>query len=293
MSAAETVGTASVVPATREQAPSPHQTAPGHQRPDAQRAPAGGDHLSSGAIALASPRPCPLRSTPDAVGQSADEAHTAFADGYLTLRVIAEMFEDIQRVRIAVENRVNHAPIDPDLIRARLEGLHQSEHQMALLLRRTFRRVVEPEIVGWQAATIGIGEHMLARLLGVIGHPVHTKVHEWQGEGENRVLVVKGEMERRVSDLWSYCGHGDPTRRKRKGMTAEEAFALGNPRAKMLVHLMAEACLKAKARSPYGPVYDWARAKYEDRDWTPLHQHNAALRLVGKEILRDLWTVAR
>ena len=62
----------------------------------------------------------------------------------------------------------------------------------------------------------------------------------------------------------------------------------------MIVHLMAEACLKAKARSPYGPVYDEARATYEAREeWTPLHRHNAALRKVGKEILRDLWLVAR
>lgn len=220
------------------------------------------------------------------------------ADGYLPLRAIAEVYEDIQRVRIAVNNRVERAPIDPELLKARLSGIKESEHQIGLLLRRTFRKVVEPEIVAWQAGTIGIGEHTLARLLGIIGHPVHTVVHRWEGEGEDRTLVVVGTMERRVSDLWSYCGHGDPERRKRKGMTSEEAAQLGTPRAKMIVHQMAVYCTMqigsaTKTPSPYRAVYVDARMRYEERDWTPGHRHNAALRLVGKEILRDLWLAAR
>lgn len=104
-------------------------------------------------------------------------------------------------------------------------------------------------------------------------------------------------------------------------MSAEDAAALGNPRAKVLVHLLAESCVKfkgsdladaalngngrasvepspvvhapARATSPYRPVYDEARARYASKEeWTPGHQHAAALRLVGKEILRDLWLVA-
>ncbi len=304
MSAARDVGTARLAAASNRTPPSPQTLDPGHSRSDIHRCSAGVDHLSSEAIEETPTTDSPPRSTPDAVGQSLPEAHTSNADGYLALRAIAEVYEDIQRVRIAVFNRIDHAPIDSEILSAALGGIATfdksgkvnggAEHRIALLLRRTFRKVVEPEIVGWQAATIGVGEHMLARLLGVIGHPVHTTVHDWEGDGDKRVLVVKGQMERRVSDLWSYCGHGDPTRRKRKGMSVDEAFALGSPRAKMIVHLMAESCLKAKARSPYGPVYDFARAKYQDREgWTLLHQHNAALRLVGKEILRDLWTAAR
>jgi len=92
---------------------------------------------------------------------------------------------------------------------------------------------------------------------------------------------------------------------------AEEGAALGNPRAKMLVHLLAEAAMKCvgsaseeratsggssqptRARSPYRDVYEQGRATYATREgWTPARQHAAALRLVGKEILRDLWVVS-
>lgn len=291
---AQDVGAATSVAESKTRPPLPRTIDPGHTGRGAQATPAGVDHLSSGAMLAADlPKRDSPRSTPDAVGYGNHDTHPRAADGYLHLRAIAEVYEDIQRVRIAVNNRIDRAPIDPEMMASRLGGIKETEHQIGLLLRRTFRRVVEPEIVGWQAQTIGVGEHLLARLLGVIGHPVHTTVHAWEGEGADRVLVVAGEKERRVSDLWSYCGHGDATRRPRKGMSAADGAACGNPRAKMIVHLMAESCLKAKARSPYGPVYDEARVRYEDRDWTALHRHNAALRLVGKEILRDLWSVAR
>jgi hypothetical protein len=210
-------------------------------------------------------------------------------DGYLSLRATAELFEDFQKTRIAAENRIGRAPIDAEVLAASMGHLRDAEHQMGLVLRRTFRRVVEPEIIGWQAQTIGVGEHMLARLLGAIGHPVRMRRHAWVDDAN----VLVEERDRTVSELWSYCGHGDPTRRPKRGMSQEDAFRCGNPKAKMIVHLMAESCLKAKARSPFGPVYDAARVEYESRDWSPLHRHNAALRLVGKEILRDLWVVAR
>ncbi len=304
MSAARDVGTARGSATTTPCPPSPQTLDPGQVRRAAQKNDAGVDHLSSEAIEETPTTDSPPRSTPDAVGPRRVATQTGSADGYLSLRAIAEVYEDIQRVRIAVFNRIDRAPIDSEILSAALGGIATfdkggkvnggSEHRIALLLHRTFRKVVEPEIRAWAKDTIGVGEHMLARLLGVIGHPVHTTVHDWEGDGEERVLFVKGQMERRVSDLWSYCGHGDPNRRRRKGMSAKETALLGSPRAKMIVHLMAESCLKAKARSPYGPVYDFARAKYEARDgWTPMHQHNAALRLVGKEILRDLWTAAR
>jgi hypothetical protein len=224
------------------------------------------------------------------VVHSSSEPQVQIDDGYLSLRATAELFEDFQKTRIAAENRIGRAPIDAEVLAASMGHLKDAEHQMGLVLRRTFRRVVEAEIIGWQAETIGVGEHMLARLLGAIGHPVRMRRHAW----EDDVLVLLEERDRTVSELWSYCGHGDPTRRPKRGISQEDAFRCGNPKAKMIVHLMAEACLKAKARSPYGPVYDDARVHYMDREgWTPLHQHNAALRKVGKEILRDLWVVAR
>lgn len=234
--------------------------------------------------------------------------HASTGAGWVELRVMAEQYWDLQKTRIALINRATRGGIDPAVIADTIDAAAAAEHLAALAMRRTYRRVVPPPIITWQKDTAGIGEHLLARLLGVIGHPIHTTRYAWAGTGTNRQLYVVGNFDRRVSDLWSYCGHGDPTRKRRKGMTAEEAFAMGAPAAKMLVRLIAEGCMKCRT-SPYRDVYDQARDKYAERThttecpqckgssqpgdpWRDGHQHVAALRLVGKHILKDLWEVA-
>jgi len=210
------------------------------------------------------------------------------ATGYAELRLAAEVFEDIQRQRIATVNRIERGGIDAEFLAPTLDRLEDAEKEAAKVMRATYRRVVPPPIRRWQDESIGIGEHLLARLLGVIGDPVATTVYRWDGEGKDRKLVEVGPKRRRVSDLWSYCGHGDAQRKRRAGMTADEAAALGNPRAKMIVHLLAESCMKNR-QSPYRCVYDEARMGYAPRAWTALHKPNAALRRVGKALLKDLW----
>lgn len=272
---------------------------------------AGVEQESGGTKKGAAPRCRPSRPAHDAVGQRADDNHAAPADGYLALRALTEAFEDAQRMRISIENRVERAPIDPAMIEPHVERLRATERGISLIARRVMRANVDPRILAWQKATIGIGEHLLARLLGRIGHPRWATVHAWEGEGAERHLVAVETRERRVSDLWSYCGHGDPARKARRGMSAEEAAALGDPRAKMIVHLLAESCMK-QPRSPYRAVYDERRVTTDGRvhaapcvrcgpsgkpapegsPWSLAHQHADALRIVGKEILRDLWTVA-
>jgi hypothetical protein len=203
------------------------------------------------------------------------------------------MFEDAQKARMATESRALRAGLDTESYAPQLAALTAAEHTIGLALRRTYRVVCPDGIRAWQKEHIGIGEHMLARLLGIIGHPRHTTVYHWEGSSGERVLVEDGPMERRVSDLWSYCGHGDAERKRRSGMSATDATALGSPRAKMLTHLLAECCMKQR-RSPYRSVYDARRAVTEANrsDWTPLHRHNDALRITGKAILRDLWIAA-
>ncbi len=222
---------------------------------------------------------------------------------YDELRIWAQMFDDHQKHRIATMNRVGRradgedsdAPhnVDPVLYEAVLDELTHAEKTIGKAMRGCYRRVVDPDIIKWQQVTTGIGEHLLARLLGVTGHPVHTTRHHWEGDGAERVLVCDGPYERRVSDLWSYCGHGDANRKRSKGMDKDEAMALGSDRAKMLVHLLAESCMKNRT-SPFRRVYDERRARTAEReDWTDMHRHNDALRIVGKAILLDLWLAAR
>lgn len=265
---------------------------------------------SAGAVVTAKPNDPPLRPQ-SVVGHMVTETQTKGADDtpvggghtrpetqaeraapdLLNLRIFAEVFEDIQKQRIATTNRAERGGIDPVFLQPTLDRLTDAEKEAGKVMRSCYRATVPQSIRDWQRDTIGIGEHLLARLLGIIGHPVRTIVYEWQGSGSERVLVEVGPMSRSVSQLWSYCGHGDPARRRRRGMSAEEAAAGGNPRAKMLAHLLAESCMKQR-RSPYRVVYDEARMDYEEREWSDLHRHNAALRKTAKAILKDLWLAA-
>ena len=184
-----------------------------------------------------------------------------------------------------------------------------------------------PAMTQW-LATPGIGEPIVARVLGEIGHPVIAFPKHWEdnpdykegGDMDKKFLVSTvqpdGELffERMVSQLWSYCGVGDANRKHRKGETQQEALAAGSRFTKALVWNMAQVCIKmvggedkngvVKPRSPYRNVYDDARTYYDTRDegehcekckkdCTPLHRHNKAIRKVMKTILRDMWVAAR
>jgi len=153
----------------------------------------------------------------------------------------------------------------------------------------------------------GIGTKTVSRLLGEIGHPIVAFPAHWEDGEEDedkKVLVPDAPFLRRVSDLWSYCGHGDPTRKRRKGMTQEDALKLGNPRAKMTVNQMAVRCMMKTERvsstgklmpaSPYRAIYDIKRAHYETArpEWTDANKKGAAIRITAKEILRDLYNAA-
>lgn len=228
------------------------------------------------------------------------------ASGWMELRVCADLFWRAQEERKATANLLRHH--DADYWTEHLARLEATEHAAKLLLRRCYRRVVPASLREWQKASRGIGEDSIARVLGHLGDPYIAAPHWWEGTGTNRVLMVGEPYVRTVSQLWQYAGHGAPSR-KAKGMTAEELFALGNPGLKMLVHLQAEWCMKAGGH--YREVYDVARLTAADKlhgsecvrcgpsgkpaqvgtPWTAGHQHAHALRIVGKEILRDMWLV--
>lgn len=247
---------------------------------------------------------------PLATGHGRFETHddSAGGDGWLELRIWSEQLDDAMQARIAATNRSERGGVDPVIYTQYIAALTAAEHVCELEMKRCYRRVVPAELVTWQKSQRGIGEKLAARLLGHLGDPCIATPHHWEGTGSNRVLIADAPFERTVAQLWQYCGVGDPNRRKHKGMTADEAFALGNPKLKMLLHLHAESCVKA-ASGDYRDVYDDARATYADRlhaadcvrcgpsgkpaiegsPWSKGHQHAAALRKVAKEILRDLW----
>ena len=231
---------------------------------------------------------------------------------YHDLRIHAEAFWDVQEFRKSIHNKVRSETTDTDAVTAGLKAIEESEKMFGKAMVASYRAVAGPNVRAWQKASLGIGEHLLARLLGVIGDPYVASPMHWEAGpegGDKRVLVPDQPYIRNVAKLWSYCGYGDPARKRVKGMSADQAMALGNPRAKVILHLIAEACVKTTS-SPYRLVYDQARERYADRvhavkcpqcagssepgqPWRPGHQHAAALRMIAKEILVDLWEAAR
>ena len=282
-----------------------------HQGCDAQSVRVGGEPSP----VVESPAP------PTAVPKTKRQA----AGGWLELRIWAEMLHDAQLARIAAVNRAERGGVDAGVYAAHVAQMESVEHACALALRRSFRRVAPPELVAWQKAEKGVGEHLLARLLGHLGDPLIATPHRWMERppeghicdparcGATRHLVGFEPSERSVSQLWAYCGHGDPNRRKFKGMTADDAMGLGSPGCKMLLWNLSVACMKQQPGAKFRDVYEARRVTTVERvhaapcvrcgpsgkpaaegsPWSKAHQHADALRIVGKELLRDLWTLRK
>lgn len=213
------------------------------------------------------------------------------------LRVVADSYWDLMATRIALQQRAAANPLMADYIEPMIAGAEHVEHQAELELRRTFRRQA-PDLYRWTQQQHGLGVPTMARLLGIIGHPGWAWPHVWVDIAPDRHecgrrcgkrhLVALEPHPRTLAQLWSYCRVGDPTRKARKGMGQDDAMALGVARARAVLHVMSEAAMKVRSER-YRPVYDAAREQYAERDWTDGHRHQAALRRVAKEILRDLW----
>lgn len=260
------------------------------------------------------------------------------------LALLADVLDDLERTRIANENRLRQLTrteadsdgeergfgltLDQPQVAALadvVEALGKLEHQATLNLQRAVRK---HPLGPWVKATVGVGEKQGARLLAAIGDPYWNTLH-------NRPRLV--------SELWAYCGlhvllaaqdpsgthtirgggakQGDPGHRPCDAQSSPVGVAPTRARgqranwstvAKTRAYLIAESCIK-QARSPYRTVYDEGRKKYTDAihhapckrcgpsgkpadTGTPLsagHQHARAMRLVMKEILRDLWTESK
>ena len=227
---------------------------------------------------------------------------------YALLTIYADLVDDLERSRIATENRIRAlrqakglaGSPEEERLDAIAMGLAEAERRAV----KELRAAVKLHPLGpWISGQVGVGEKQAGRLLGVLGDPAH------------RFDPETGEMEpRTVSQLWSYCGYGDASvQRRRRGERAN-----WNASVKTRAFLIAESCVKCvgsgtRARSPYRDVYEAAREKYADavhgedckrcgpsgrpaEEGSPLsdgHKHARALRLVAKEFLRDIWQESR
>lgn len=223
----------------------------------------------------------------------------------------AETLSDIEKSRIAAENRLrqltrSEADKDEEIRGFGLTEDHPSVARIADLVEglrdleadaiKHLEKAMKAHPLGpWIQAQKGIGLKQGARLLGSIGDPYWNDLHD---------------RPRIVSELWAYCGYSvvdSHAQRRTKGEKSN-----WNAEARMRVRLVSESCIKQRTGS-YRRIYDEGRALYDEAKH-PVecpqcgpkgkpalpgsllslgHQHARALRLVSKEILKDLWIESR
>ena len=239
---------------------------------------------------------------------------------YWQLRAAGRNYLDAHRAVTRLSNRIaalaRDGLADP-LLNQQLTFQQDARKQIGNDLTKLYKQLAPPDLVRFQEETPGIGELYMAQLIGVVGD-FKTFTEAWWEDGadvedpdgeesgkpkDKRVLVTGATLPCGVRDIWSYCGHGDASRKRRRGQTQEEAFSAGSPLAKTIIHMMADFALrlngnpdkngKARAMTPYYPKYvEWkAAAKATHPDWTQGHAHNHAIRKVAKAMLKDFWRV--
>jgi hypothetical protein len=234
-----------------------------------------------------------------------------------TLQMCADVVDDLEKVKIANENRLRTLTMDgehghgmssdhPDVKRLAdiVAALCAAEHQAVLNLQRSMRKHPLGTFV---KNSKGIGEKQAARLLASIRDPYWNDLHH---------------RPRKLRELYRFCGmdvvntsaQTRPVSHLESGAGVAPSKQRGervhwSPDARMRLWLIASKCVMVGHGGPYRAVYDEGRAKYADAvhtteckrcgpkgkpalEGSPLsaaHQHARAIRLICKAILRDLW----
>lgn len=236
---------------------------------------------------------------------------------YYGLKFAAEIVDDLEKVRIANENRLRQLtrteededgemrglalPADSPEVLA-LTDLVTAMTALEAAAVKELERVAKKHPLGpWMKAQRGIGFKQGARLLASVGDPYIRPEMELE-DG-----TMEKERPRLVSELWAYSGYsviGGESQKKRKG-----AVVNWNPDARMRVYLIAASCVKQPKGTKWRDLYDESRAKYADSVHTveckrcgpagkpapvgsPIsagHQHARALRIMSKTILKEMW----
>lgn len=226
----------------------------------------------------------------------------------MLLSSFASLLDDVEQVRKSTNNRIRILTTsEPDsdgvvrgfgfgennrsvqILRYLAEDLDSFEADVVKELQKIMR---EHPLGPWVKAQKGVGEKQAARLLAAIGDPYWIEEAEFEDDEGN--ITYREARARTVSELWAYAGlHVDRDAntavRRKKGVQSNWKTEI-----KTRAYLVATSCIK-NMESPYRKVYD-ARREHTAAthpDWTPGHSHNDALRIVSKQLLKDMWMEAK
>lgn len=236
-----------------------------------------------------------------------------------TLAIAADVVDDLERVRIANENRLRQLTAtgehghgipadDPHIVR--LSVLTGAIHDLEKEAIKNLEKVMKTHpLWAWAEPITGLGAKQFARLLQVVRDPYWNDLHD---------------RHRTVSELWAYCGlhvvhpgqTGTETQRLHAGVAPKRSRGQKsnwNEDARKRCYLIATSLIKQTGHGGetpyYRTVYDEARNKYADATHTSEcvrcgpkgkpaqpgstlslgHQHARGIRKVAKELLKDAW----
>jgi len=130
------------------------------------------------------------------------------------LGILADKLDDLERVRIANENRLRSLRQVKQLAgtdaEAELSALTEALVALEAQATKSLEKAMRNHPLGpWVERTVGLGKKQTARLLAAIGDPLSKPVRDEEGE-------LLGWEPRTIAELRSYCGLGDAASQKRR-----------------------------------------------------------------------------
>jgi hypothetical protein len=266
---------------------------------------------------------------PEANVDTTSTEKTPPADPVLfTIRQLGRLLDDIERMRIMNSNRIGagqRGGIDQpwmDTVAAQLDTL---EHTVELELKRAWRK---HPLAPWAKAIPGAGEVLMGRLIAEIGDPAErpnpAKLWAYCGHGDpaRAGKIPKGatqeELFKRGSPhakkaVWKLAYQFMRTVGSGAIPRSESEVAPPPQENGAKIRTEPSVLTRRSPRSPYRDIYDARKTATEGKlhdkpcvrcgpaghpaqagsPWSDAHRHADALRIVGKEFLKDLWVAAR
>ena len=188
------------------------------------------------------------------------------------LRALVDLRDlQLQKARIQFGNR----------LRAISAGEDAAVHEQREIVARYYRAFDELE-------------RLVTRDIEVLvrRYPIYHEVARVRGVGPTlaaKTVALIGDIGRfdTVSKLWRFAGYAVVEGKAERRRAGEKAHYCG--RLKVTCYLLGTSFLRLG--SPYREVYDRAKERYAQThpEWTPLHRHRAAQRVMVKIFLSHLW----